>query len=215
MLIDKAKLLRLSAGAVIFAIAIILKRIITDNLSSLVYFNVPFVFFIVAYFVLGGDVIFRALKNILRGQVFDENFLMSIATIGALAIGESAEAVGVMLFYQVGEYFMEMAVKKSKNSITELMNIRPDYANLVKGDSIEKVSPDTVQIDDVIIVKPGEKIPLDGVVIEGSSMLDTSALTGESVPRKVTLADMVLSGCVNQTGLLKVRVTKIYSESKV
>jgi Cd2+/Zn2+-exporting ATPase len=215
MLIDKAKLIRLSAGAVVFAAAIILKRIIPYNSGSLIFFNVPFVVFIIAYLILGGDVILRALKNIVRGQVFDENFLMSIATIGALAIGETAEAVGVMLFYQVGEYFMEMAVKKSKNSIAELMNIRPDYANLVKGDSIEKVSPDTVQIDNVIIVKPGEKIPLDGIVIEGSSMLDTSALTGESVPRKAKLADMVLSGCVNQTGMLTIKVIKIYSESTV
>jgi Cd2+/Zn2+-exporting ATPase len=215
MLIDKTKLIRLSVGAAAFAVAIILKRIMTDNLSSLIFFNVPFVLFIIAYFVLGGDVILRALKNIVRGQVFDENFLMSIATIGALAIGEYAEAVGVMLFYQVGEYFMEMAVNKSKKSIAELMNIKPDYANLVKGNTIEKVSPDTVRIEDVIIVKPGEKIPLDGVVIEGTSMLDTSALTGESVPKKVKLSDVVLSGCVNQTGMLTIKITKIYSESTV
>jgi Cd2+/Zn2+-exporting ATPase len=165
--------------------------------------------------ILGGNIVLRALKNMVRGHVFDECFLMSIATIGAFAIGEYPEAVGVMLFYQFGELFQEMAVKKSRKSITDLMDIRPDFANVQKGADIVKVAPDTVQVGDVIIIKPGEKIPLDGVVIEGSSLLDTSALTGESVPRTVKLSDAVLSGCVNQSGKLTVEVTKTFGESTV
>jgi Cd2+/Zn2+-exporting ATPase len=155
------------------------------------------------------------LKNILRGQIFDENFLMSLATIGALIIGEYPEAVGVMLFYRVGEYFQERAVNRSKKSISALMDLRPDFANLLRNGETEKVAPETVNIGDLILVKPGEKIPLDGEVVEGQAMLDTSALTGESVPRKAAVSDTVFSGCINQDGLLTIRVTKSAGESAV
>jgi Zn2+/Cd2+-exporting ATPase len=204
---NKKKLLKLIAGAVVLVAAIILERVWKYDR------NVPLVVFIGAYLILGTDVIRQAVRNIARGQIFDENFLMSIATIGAFLIGETAEAAGVMLFYQVGEYFQDLAVDKSKKSITDLMDIRPDYANLVKGENIDKVSPDVVRIGDIIIVKPGEKIPLDGIVTEGVSLIDTSAMTGESVPRKAEIKDIVLSGCVNQTGVLKIKVTKTFGES--
>ena len=207
------RLIKLISGAAVFTAGLILERIMTDNAC------IPLAVFIAAFLVLGGDIIVRALKNIVRGQVFDENLLMSIATVGALIIGETAEAVSVMLFYQTGEYFQETAAGKSKKSIANLMDIRPDYANLKKGDDIIKVAPDTVCVGDTIIIKPGEKIPLDGVVTEGRSMLDTSALTGESVPRKAEVsADAsgeVLSGCVNLSGKLTVKVTTIFGESTV
>ena len=206
---ERKKILKLIAGAVLLAAAIILEKVWKYDR------NVPLIAFIAAYLMLGGDVIKQAVRNIARGQIFDENFLMSIATIGAFLIGETAEAAGVMLFYQIGEFFQDMAVDKSKKSITSLMDIRPDYANLVKGENIEKVAPGIVRTGDIIIVKPGEKIPLDGVVTEGVSMIDTSALTGESVPRKIQVKDIVLSGCVNQTGVLKIEVTKTFGESTV
>jgi len=171
--------------------------------------------FLVSYLILGGEVVWRAIKNITRGQIFDENFLMSVATIGAFAIGDFPEAVAVMLFYQIGEYFQDMAVRRSKKSIAELMDIRPDFANLRKDGDINRVAPDIVNIGDVIVVKPGEKIPLDGVVIEGESMLDTMALSGESVPRKASVSDTVLSGCINQSGVLTIEVTKTFDESTV
>ena len=176
---------------------------------------VPLAAFIGGYLLLGGDIIIRAARNIARGRVFDENFLMSVATIGAFAIGEYPEAVGVMLFYQIGEYFQSKAVAKSRKSITALMDIRPDYANLLKDGQLIKVSPETVQTGNLIMVKPGEKIPLDGYVTEGRSMLDTAALTGESVPRSVDVSDEVLSGCVNQNGALTIEVSKTYGESTV
>jgi len=206
---ERKKMLMLIAGAVVLAAAMILDKVWKFDR------NVPLVAFIAAYLLLGGDVIRQAVRNIARGQIFDENFLMSIATIGAFYIGETAEACGVMLFYRIGEYFQDLAVDKSKKSITDLMDIRPDYANLVRGDDIEKVSPEVVRIGNIIIVKPGEKIPLDGVVTEGVSMVDASALTGESVPRKVQVKDIVLSGCVNQTGVIKIEVTKTFGESTV
>jgi Cd2+/Zn2+-exporting ATPase len=206
---EKKKMLMLIAGAVVLAAAMILDKFWKYDR------NVPLVAFIAAYLMLGGDVIRQAVRNIARGQIFDENFLMSIATIGAFYIGETAEAAGVMLFYRIGEYFQDLAVDKSKKSITDLMDIRPDYANLVKGEEIKKVSPEVARIGNIIIVKPGEKIPLDGVVTEGISMIDASALTGESVPRKVQMKDIVLSGCVNQTGVLKIEVTKTFGESTV
>jgi Cd2+/Zn2+-exporting ATPase len=169
--------------------------------------------FVASYLILGGRIVLRALKNITRGRVFDENFLMSVATIGAFIIGEYPEAAAVMLFYQVGEYFQGLAVRRSRRSIADLMDIRPDYANIIMNGEITKVAPDSVKIGDIIIVKPGEKIPLDGVVIEGESMLDTTALTGESVPRKAVVTDTVLSGCVNQNGALTIEVTKTFGES--
>lgn len=171
--------------------------------------------FIISYLVVGFEILKKAVRNIFRGKVFDENFLMAVATIGAFAIGEFPEAVAVMLFYQVGELFQSYAVDKSRKSIASLMDIRPDYANIEKDGKIEKVDPDEVKIGDIIIVKTGEKIPLDGVVVEGASSLDTMALTGESVPRVVKTEDEVLSGCINKDGLLKIRVTKEFGESTV
>lgn len=171
--------------------------------------------FIISYLVVGFEILKKAVRNIFRGKVFDENFLMAVATIGAFTIGEFPEAVAVMLFYQVGELFQSYAVDKSRKSIASLMDIRPDYANIEKDGKIEKVDPDEVKIGDIIIVKTGEKIPLDGVVVEGTSSLDTMALTGESVPRVVKTEDEVLSGCINKDGLLKIRVTKEFGESTV
>mgnify|MGYP000482659172 FL=1 len=171
--------------------------------------------FIISYLVVGSEILKKAVRNIFRGKVFDENFLMAVATIGAFAIGEFPEAVAVMLFYQVGELFQSYAVDKSRKSIASLMDIRPDYANIEKDGKVEKVDPDEVKIGDIIIVKTGEKIPLDGVVIDGTSSLDTMALTGESVPRVVKTEDEVLSGCINKDGLLKIRVTKEFGESTV
>lgn len=171
--------------------------------------------FLVPYLIVGGEVLLSAVKNIIRGQVFDENFLMALATVGAFLVDEYPEAVTVMLFYQVGELFQSYAVNRSRQSITELMNIRPDYANIERDGTLVQVDPEEVQIGDLITVKAGEKIPLDGEIVEGSSLVDTSALTGESVPRRVEAGTEVLSGCVNQSGLLVVRVTKEFGESTV
>ena len=171
--------------------------------------------FIISYLIIGFEILKKAVRNIFRGKVIDENFLMAIATIGAFAIGEYSEAVAVMLFYQVGELFQDYAVDKSRKSIATLMDIRPDYANIENNGNIEKVDPDDVKIGQIIIVKPGEKVPLDGIVVEGTSNLDTMALTGESVPRKVKENDEVLSGCINKSGLLTIKVTKEFGESTV
>lgn len=171
--------------------------------------------FIISYLIIGFEILKKAVRNIFRGKVIDENFLMAIATIGAFAIGEYSEAVAVMLFYQVGELFQDYAVDKSRKSIATLMDIRPDYANIENNGNIEKVDPDDVKIGQIIIVKSGEKVPLDGIVVEGTSNLDTMALTGESVPRKVKENDEVLSGCINKDGLLKLKVTKEFGESTV
>ncbi len=171
--------------------------------------------FLIPYVIVGWDVLRKAALNIAHGQVFDENFLMCVATIGALVLGEYAEAVGVMLFYQVGELFQSIAVGRSRRSIAQLMDIRPDSANVLRDGELTEVSPEEVAVGELIAVRPGEKIPLDGVVTEGSSSLDTAALTGESVPRHVETGDEVISGCVNKTGLLTVRVTKPYGESTV
>ena len=170
---------------------------------------------IIAYIVIGLDIVLKALKNMFKGKVFDENFLMSISTIGALFIGEYLEAVAVMLFYQIGELFQDYAVNKSRGNIAKLMDIRPDYANLVKDNKTIKVTPNDVKIDDIILIKPGEKIPLDGIVTDGESRLNTVALTGESVPKKVIKNNEVLSGCINEESPLKVQVTKKYSKSTV
>ena len=173
------------------------------------------VIFIIAYIIVGLEIIKKALRNIFRGKVFDENFLMTVATIGAFGIGEFPEAVAVMLFYQVGELFQSYAVDKSRKSIASLMDIRPDYANIEKDGKVLKVDPDDVKIGDIIIIKPGEKVPLDGIVIEGNTSLDTKALTGESLPREVTPGDEILSGSINISGLVKVKVSKEYGESTV
>lgn len=171
--------------------------------------------FLIPYFIIGYDVLWDAVRNIVHGQVFDENFLMSLATIGALGTQQFEEAVFVMLFYQVGEFFQNWAVAKSRKSISELMDIRPDYANIEKDGTIIQVDPDEVKIDDIIIIKPGEKIPLDGVIIEGSTSINTVALTGESLPRDAETGDAVISGCVNLNGLIKVRVTSEFGDSTV
>ena len=171
--------------------------------------------YLIGYLIVGGEIILKAIKNIFKGELFDEHFLMTVATIGAIAIGEYPEAVAVMLFYQVGELFQDYAVDKSKKSITELMNIRPDYANVKRNENITKVNPEKVKIGEIIVVKPGEKIPLDGIVLEGKSMIDTSSLTGESLPRNVEKNDEILSGCINQNGTLSINVTKEYGESTV
>lgn len=172
-------------------------------------------FFLVAYLITGGDVLLKACKNIIKGKVFDENFLMSIATIGALAIGEYPEAVMVMFLYQIGEFLQDKAVEKSKNSISSLMNLRPDYANVCKNDAISKKSPEEVNIGDIIVVKTGEKVALDGTITDGEAYIDTSALTGESYPRKVQTGDEILSGCVVDNGYIKIKVSKSFGESTV
>ena len=171
--------------------------------------------FLVSYFIIGGDVLLSAVKNILKGQVFDENFLMAIATIGAFAIGEYPEGVAVMLFYQLGELFQGIAVNNSRKSIIALMDIRPDYANLKTDTGIKKVNPEEIKVADIIVVKPGEKVPLDGKIINGNSAFDTSALTGESLPREAKTEDNVLSGFINKTGLVEIEVSKVFSESTV
>ena len=168
-----------------------------------------------AYVILGWDVVWQAVKNITRGQVFDEHFLMSVSTIGAFAIGEYPEAVAVMLFYQVGEFFQSLAVKRSRKSISDLMDICPDSATVKRNGVLQVVSPESVAVGEIIVVKPGEKIPLDGIVVDGESMLDTKALTGESVPRSIRKGDEALSGCINQSGLLTLKVTKSFGESTV
>lgn len=171
--------------------------------------------FIISYIIVGFEILRKAVRNIFRGKVFDENFLMSVATIGAFGIGEFPEAVAVMLFYQIGELFQSYAVDKSRKSIASLMDIRPDYANIYRDEKIEKVNPEEVKIGDTIIVKPGEKIPLDGTIIEGTTTLDTKALTGESLPREAKEGDKVLSGCINLNGVIKIKVEKEYGESTV
>ena len=200
------RLWRIIIGAAVLATAVLL---------SLNNEWLQIALFIISYIIVGGDVVKRAVKNIFKGQVFDENFLLSIATIGAFFIGEYPESVAVMLFYQVGELFQSYAVGKSRKSIASLMDIRPDYANVKKGDELVKVDPDEVQIGDIIVIKAGEKIPLDGKVIEGSSMIDTSALTGESVPREVEVGSDILSGCININGVITAEVTKEFGESTV
>ena len=173
------------------------------------------ILYMISYLIVGAEIVWKAIKNLIKGNVLDEHFLMAIATIGAFAIGEYPEAVAVMLFYQIGELFQDYAVDKSRKSIASLMNLRPDFANIKREDEILQLSPEEVKIGDKILVKPGEKVPLDGTIIEGSSTLDTSSLTGESLPREVQVGDEILSGCINQTGLLTVEVTKEFGESTV
>lgn len=218
----KKRLKKIIVALVIFAIAMVL------NILNLSYTKFAFnikgneieisianILFIISYIIVGFEIVKKAFRNITRGKIFDENFLMTVATIGAFFVGEFPEAVTVMLFYQIGELFQSFAVDKSRKSIASLMDIRPDYANLVDGDDIKKVKPDTVKIGDIILIKPGEKIPLDGIIIEGESFIDTKALTGESVPRSVKSGENVLSGTINQTGILKVKVEKEFGESTV
>ena len=202
----KKKLIRIIISFILLVLAFILKL---DNVI------INDILFIISYLIVGYDIILKALRNITRGKVFDENFLMTIATIGAFFIGEFPEAVAVMLFYQVGELFQSYAVDKSRKSVSELMDIRPDYANLYQNKKTERVDPNKIKVGDIILIKPGEKIPLDGIVVEGNSFLNTLALTGESMPKSVTETDEVLSGCINNEGILKVKVTKKFGESTV
>ena len=202
---QKRMLIRILASGVLFVGAVLLPL---SGWAELAVFLVP-------YAVIGWDVLWGAVRNIAHGQVFDENFLMALATIGALAIGEYPEAVFVMLFYQVGEWFQSYAVNRSRTSIAALIDIRPDYANIEVDGQLRQVDPEEVSVGDAIVIKAGERIPLDGVVLEGSSTLDTAALTGESLPRQVQPGDDVISGCVNLSGLLKVQVTKAFEESTV
>ena len=197
-------------------------RIIISFLLVIISFFIEFnndfyndILFFIAYIIVGYDIVLKAIRNISRGHVFDENFLMTIATIGAILIGELPEGVAVMLFYQVGELFQSYAVDRSRKSVASLMDIRPDYANVYRNKEISKVDPDDVSVGEVILVKPGEKIPLDGTVIEGESMLNTLALTGESIPKHITKGEKVLSGCINNDGTLKIRVDKEFEESTV
>lgn len=206
---SKKMIFRLISGAVFFAIGIILGELVNAALP------VELAFLIISYVILGGDIVLKAVKNITKGRVFDENFLMTLSTVGAFIIGEYLEAVAVMLFYQVGEFLQDMSVKHSRKSIANLMDIRPDSATVNRNGELVTVAPESVSIGDVIVVKPGEKIPLDGIVIDGESMLDTKALTGESVPRNVHHGDEALSGCINQSGILTIRVTKAFGESTV
>ena len=206
---QKKMLSKIIMGACLYIIAVIVSKI-SFSMSNIISFGL----FIAAYIIVGKDVLLKAFSNIKRGKVFDENFLMTIATVGAVIIGEYPEAVGVMLFYMVGEFLQSLAVDKSRKSISDMMNIRPDYANLVKEDgSVETVDPYDVEVGNIILVKAGEIIPLDGIVVSGKAMLDTSALTGESVPRSVNEGANVYSGSINKDGLLKLEVTKEFSES--
>ena len=177
--------------------------------------SISTILFLVSYIFAGGEILMIAFRNIIKGEVFDENFLMSVATIGALAIGEYPEAVAVMIFYQIGEVFQGYAVNRSRNSITSLMNIRADYANLITENGEKKVDPEEVKVEDIIMVKPGERVPLDGIVIEGNGSLDTSALTGESMPREININEEILSGSINLNSVIKVKVTKSFSESTI
>lgn len=207
----KKRLKKIIIGAVAFAAAVLL----SEFLPVLGKYYVDLLLFLTAYVIIGGDVVKKAGQNILRGQIFDENFLMLIATVGAFFIGEYPEAVAVMLFYQIGEWFQSYAVNNSRKSIKELMNIRPDYANVIRNKEEQMVSPEEVAVDELIVVKPGERIPLDGIVEKGNASLDTMALTGESMPREVKTNDAVVSGCINLTGVLQIRVTKNFAESTV
>ena len=206
---QKKMLRKIIIGASLYIIAVIVSKI-NFSMSNIISFGL----FIAAYIIVGKEVLLKAFSNIKRGKVFDENFLMTIATVGAVIIGEYPEAVGVMLFYMVGEFLQSLAVNKSRKSISDMMNIRPDYANLVKEDgSVETVDPYDVEVGSYIQIKAGEIIPLDGIVVSGKAMLDTSALTGESVPRSANAGDQVYSGSINKDGLLKLEVTKEFSES--
>lgn len=201
---EKKQLIRIIISGILFILGFIF---------DIKYLTV--IILLVSYIIIGYDILLKAFRNIKRGKVFDENFLMTVATVGALCIGDVKEAVAVMLFYQVGELFQSYAVNKSRKSVSELMNIRPDYANVIRDGKEVKVDPNEVNIEEIIFVKPGEKIPLDGIVVEGKSMLNTVALTGEAVPRSVKEDDEVLSGCINNDGILKIKVTKKFGDSTV
>lgn len=210
----KKRIRKLCIGVIPFVLAVLLEIVplpIIENLNH----NLTLIVYLVAYLIIGGDVVKTAVVNITKGQVFDENFLMMIASVGAFFVGDWPEAVAVMLFYQVGECFQSYAVNRSRKSITDLMNIKPDYANVIRDGREEEVQPSEVKIGEIVLVKPGEKVPLDGIIAEGNTSLDTVALTGESVPRDANVGDTILSGCVNISGVIKMRVEKEYGQSTV
>lgn len=209
---QKKMLGRIIATLILFVVLLVLDK--TGKFDDINKW-ILFVIYLVPYIVIGYDIVFKAFRNISHGQVFDENFLMMIATFGAFGVGEYSEAVAVMLFYQVGELFQAYAVGKSRKSISDMMDICPEYANIETENGLEQVDPDDVEIGSIIVIKPGEKIPLDGVVVEGESFVDTAALTGESVPRKVSVGDEIISGCVNGSTTLKVKTTKEFDDSTV
>ncbi len=202
---EKKRLLRILIASAGFVVTFFLKL---DGFPEFLMYLVP-------YLIVGGDILWKAARNITRGQVFDENFLMSVATIGAFCLGVYSEGIAVMLFFQVGELFQSYAVSKSRKSISELMDIRPDYANVIRNGELLQVNPEEVKINEIVVVRPGERIPLDGIVTDGFSAIDTSALTGESVPREVQVGEDVISGCINQTGKLTIQVNKEYGQSTV
>ena len=206
---QKKLLQRITAAAVLFSAGMLLP------LFAEVPAYIIFALFGISYIIIGWDIIWKAFCNIRQGEAFDENFLMTVATTGAFALGEYSEGVAVMLFYQIGEWFQSYAVSRSRQSITALMDIRPDYANVERDGKLVQVDPDEVAVGEIITVKPGERVPIDGKIISGRSALDTSALTGESLPREVEEGMEVISGCINQTGILKIKTTKEFGESTV
>lgn len=210
---QKTMLKRIVAAAIVYIAAAAAKKM--NMFAGMPQPWTELVVFLIPYLIIGWDIVYKAFRGIKNGQVFDENFLMTVATFGAFGVCEFSEAVAVMLFYQVGELFQSYAVNRSRQSISDLMNICPEYANIEKDGQLEQVDPDDVEVDDIIVVQPGERIPLDGVVVGGESMIDTSALTGESVPRRAAAGDEIISGCVNGSGLLRVRVTKEFDDSTV
>lgn len=206
---QKKVLIRIIVSAVLLAAIMITTKLVEINKW------IQFALYLVPYLIIGYDILKKALKGIFKGQIFDENFLMAVATIGAVALGEFSEGAAVMLFYQIGELFQSVAVGKSRKNITSLMDIRPDYANVELNGKLEKIDPDDVEIGTEIVVNPGEKVPIDGIIISGNSTLNTSALTGESVPRSVKVGDEIISGCINLTGVLKIKTTKEFGNSTV
>ena len=210
---QKTMLKRIVAAAIVYIAAAAAKKM--NVFAGMPQPWTELVVFLIPYLIIGWDIVYKAFRGIKNGQVFDENFLMTVATFGAFGVGEFSEAVAVMLFYQVGELFQSYAVNRSRQSISDLMNICPEYANIEKDGQIEQVDPDDVEVGSIIVVKPGERIPLDGIVTEGTSMIDTAALTGESVPRRATVGDEIISGCVNGSSTIKVKVTKAFEDSTV
>ena len=210
---QKKMLYRIIVTAIVYAGLLVMEHVASSDFMET--FPYGLILFLIPYFIIGWDIIYKALRNISHGQVFDENFLMFVATVGAFIVGEYSEGVAVMLFYQVGELFQSYAVNKSRQSITDLMDICPEYANIEIDGKLTQVDPDDVEVGSIIVVKAGERIPLDGIVIEGDSMIDTSSLTGESVPRHVMKDSEVISGCVNGSGVLYVKTTKEFDDSTV
>lgn len=206
---QKKVLIRIIVSAVLLAGIMIITKLVEINKW------IQFVLYLVPYLIIGYDILKKAVKGIFKGQIFDENFLMAVATVGAVALGEFSEGAAVMLFYQIGELFQSVAVGKSRKNITSLMDIRPDYANVELNGKLEKIDPDDVEIGTEIVVNPGEKVPIDGVIISGDSTLNTSALTGESIPRSAKVGDEIISGCINLTGVLKIKTTKEFGDSTV